>query len=66
MFTPKDGAGGHASPDYEKVINHACREFGITRSDIAKRFKITVNLITSEHIRQLWREYLADKSWRKP
>lgn len=48
----------HIPQDYDRIINHACNELGVTRKMIASRFQIAEQFIGPEQISQLWIEYL--------
>lgn len=44
-----------------KIIEHACRELGLTKAEIGRRFGVDPIFISSDHIRTLWLEKLRSK-----
>lgn len=50
-----------APRDYERIIDHACRELKTSRKQIATRFQIPEKIIGPEEISKLWLEHLRRK-----
>lgn len=46
---------------YDRIISHACRELGLTKPQIAKRFGVHIRHIEPEHIKALWLEHLRKR-----